>query len=144
MSLRPPSMIRSDGFIVQTGQREGVSLETIPLEIAVEDQKTPIYGFTLEQISRFDERTKLPFNALGTLAMSRNVDDANSADTQFFWLLKNNDMTPSGTNLLDGRFAVFGYTTENADALYNFKVGDVIESVKIVKGMENFESPAKE
>lgn len=39
-----------------------------------------------------------------------------------FFLLKENELTPSGANLLDGRFAVFGYVTEGADLLGSFKV----------------------
>eukprot|EP00465_Bigelowiella_longifila_P010710 CAMPEP_0185275466 /NCGR_PEP_ID=MMETSP1359-20130426/54035_1 /TAXON_ID=552665 /ORGANISM="Bigelowiella longifila, Strain CCMP242" /LENGTH=308 /DNA_ID=CAMNT_0027868819 /DNA_START=24 /DNA_END=950 /DNA_ORIENTATION=- len=129
---------RSDGFIVQTGDAKKKVAERIPLEIKVETQKLPIYEYTLESISRFDEPVTLPFNSLGTLAMSRNVDDPNSADTQVFWLLKDSDMTPSGTNVLDGRFAVFGYTTKNNDALRDLRVGDVIESVRITSGLEHF------
>eukprot|EP00466_Bigelowiella_natans_P021295 jgi/Bigna1/92923/estExt_fgenesh1_pm.C_990010 len=129
---------RSDGFIVQTGDAKKKVAEQIPLEIKVETQKLPIYEYTLESVSRFDEPVTLPFNALGTLAMSRNIDDPNSADTQIFWLLKDNDMTPSGTNVLDGRFAVFGYTTKNNDALRELRVGDKIESVRITSGLEHF------
>jgi len=128
---------RSDGFIVQSGRKDGVSMSKLPLEIMVEGDKTPTYGDTLETLFRFDEKVRLPFNAQGTLAMARNVDDANSGDTQFFWLNKENDLTPSGTNVLDGRFAVFGYTVENANVLRRLKVGDVIESVKIVEGAQN-------
>jgi hypothetical protein len=36
---------------------------------------------------------------------------------QIFWLLKESELTPSGANLLDGRFAVFGYITQNQSAL---------------------------
>ncbi|GAB5372257.1 hypothetical protein AAMO2058_001649400 [Amorphochlora amoebiformis] len=135
---------RSDGFIVQSGQSSAsTKMSKIPLEIKVEGQDVPVYGDTLENLSRFDERVILPFNSLGTLAMSRNVDDPNSADTQFFWLLKENDLTPSGTNVLDGRFSVFGYVVENAAALRDLKVGDVIESVRILDGMKNFEDPGR-
>jgi len=57
-----------------------------------------------------------------------------------FWLLKESELTPSGSNLLDGRYAVFGYVTENVDALGELKVGDIIESLKVVQGMELLEN----
>jgi hypothetical protein len=39
-----------------------------------------------------------------------------------FFLLKESELTPSGANLLDGRYAVFGYVTEGQDALGYMKV----------------------
>ena len=45
-----------------------------------------------------------------------DMSDAHSG-LQIFWLLKESELTPSGANLLDGRFAVFGYITPNQSAL---------------------------
>lgn len=42
--------------------------------------------------------------------------------TQVFFLLKESELTPSGANLLDGRYAVFGYVTQGQDALGLMKV----------------------
>ena len=42
---------------------------------------------------------------------------------QVFFLLRESELTPSGSNLLDGRFAVFGYVTEGQDFLGVMKVG---------------------
>lgn len=39
-----------------------------------------------------------------------------------FFLLKESELTPTGSNLLDGRFAVFGYITQGQDALADFRV----------------------
>eukprot|EP00983_Pelagomonas_calceolata_P119109 1160569-Pelagomonas_calceolata.AAC.12 len=39
------------------------------------------------------------------------------AALQVFFLLKESELTPTGANLLDGRFAVFGYVTEDSDAV---------------------------
>ena len=63
--------IAADGFIVQTGDPRGPAegfvdpgtgkLRTIPLEIMVEGDKSPIYGATLEVLSSqyfFVERMK--------------------------------------------------------------------------------------
>jgi len=44
---------------------------------------------------------------------------------QIFFLLKESELTPTGANLLDGRFAVFGYVTEDQDAVGYMQVGAV-------------------
>lgn len=66
----------------------------------------------------------------------------NSASSQVFWLLKESELTPSNANILDGRYAVFGYITENEDNLADVKVGDVIESIQVVSGLENLINPS--
>ncbi|RZS03970.1 hypothetical protein BHM03_00034223 [Ensete ventricosum] len=84
----------ADGFVVQTGDPEGPAegfidpstekVRTIPLEIMVIGDKTPIYGETLEpnlhylnpifqELGRYKAQTRLPFNAFGTMAMARDV-----------------------------------------------------------------------
>lgn len=106
---------RNDGFVVQSGDPAGPAigfqdpttkkLRTIPLEIMVAGDKVPMYGDTLEDVRRFKEDTVLPFNAFGTLAWARDEFDNNSASSQWFFLLKESELTPSGTNILDGRYA---------------------------------------
>lgn len=69
--------------------------------------------------------------------MARSEFEADSASTQFFWLLFESDLTPAGKNLLDGRYACFGYTTEGADLLKSVTEGDIIDSIEVIKGGEN-------
>ena len=38
--------------------------------------------------------------------------------------------------MLDGRYSCFGYTVDGADLLKDVKEGDIIESAKVVKGIE--------
>lgn len=143
---------RADGFVVQTGDPEGPAegfidpstekVRTIPLEIMVTGDKTPVYGATLEELGRYKAQTRLPFNAFGTMAMARDEFDNNSASSQVFWLLKESELTPSNANILDGRYAVFGYVTENEDYLADLKVGDVIESIQVVSGLNNLVNPS--
>ncbi|XP_047334798.1 peptidyl-prolyl cis-trans isomerase CYP38, chloroplastic [Impatiens glandulifera] len=145
---------RADGFVVQTGDPEGPAegfidpstekIRTIPLEIMVEGEKVPFYGQTLEELGLYKAQTKLPFNAFGTMAMAREEFENNSASSQIFWLLKESELTPSNSNILDGRYAVFGYITENEDYLADLKVGDVIESVEVVSGLDNLVNPSYE
>lgn len=49
-----------------------------------------------------------------------------SASSQVFFLLKESELTPSGANLLDGRYAVFGYAVQGQDSLGLMKVGVLI------------------
>ena len=111
-------------------------LRKVPLEIMVKGDKVPLYGDTLEDVRRFREDPALPFNAFGTLALAREEFDNNSASSQFFFLLKESELTPSGTNILDGRYGVFGYVVEGQELLRDVKVGDVIESIKVTKGAD--------
>ncbi|CAG7878625.1 unnamed protein product [Brassica rapa] len=143
---------RSDGFVVQTGDPEGPAegfidpstekVRTVPLEIMVEGNKTPFYGSTLEELGLYKAQVMLPFNAFGTMAMAREEFENDSGSSQVFWLLKESELTPSNSNILDGRYAVFGYVTQNEDFLADLKVGDVIESIQVVSGLDNLVNPS--
>ncbi|XP_057855303.2 peptidyl-prolyl cis-trans isomerase CYP38, chloroplastic isoform X2 [Cryptomeria japonica] len=143
---------RADGFVVQTGDPKGPAdgfvdpstekVRTIPLEIMAAGDRSPNYGATLEELGRYKARMKLPFNACGTMAMARDESQDNSASSQIFWLLKESEVTPSRSNNLDGRYSVFGYVTENRDHLADLKVGDVIESLRVVSGIDNLVNPS--
>jgi len=144
---------RSDGFVVQTGDPDvndeskngfvgaNGKTRTIPFEVRVRGDKEPIYEETMEDLGRANELPVLPFNAYGTMAMARTEFEPNSASSQVFWLLKESELTPTGSNLLDGRYSVFGYITKNEDSLGDLQVGDVIESVKVVDGLEYLQQP---
>ena len=126
-----------DGFVdPQTG-----NYRSVPLEIMVEGDKKPMYGVTLEDAGRFLEQPVLPFSAFGTLGMARPGDNPNGGSSQFFFFLFEPELTPAGLNLLDGRYSVFGYVTENKDVLDQIKVGDKIISAKVVDGLENLVEP---
>jgi len=141
---------RSDGFVVQTGdpskEKEGIpngfvpegekNVRKIPLEVSVIGDKGPIYGSTFDDDGRGGYAAKLPFNAYGALGMAREEYDADSASSQWFWLLFDSDLTPAGKNLLDGRYACFGYTIDGARLLSDVKEGDLITSAKVVKGLD--------
>lgn len=49
-----------------------------------------------------------------------------SASSQIFFLLKESELTPSGANLLDGRYAVFGYAVQGQDSLGVMKVRSLL------------------
>ena len=85
----------------------------------------------------------LPFNAFGTLSMARRESEPNSASSQFFFLLREAELTPSGTNILDGRYSTFGYVIENQELLRDLKVDDMIVSMKVVQGGDNHVNATK-
>lgn len=138
-------VLRSDGFIVQAGKpRKGDGyvddngqLRTIPLEVFPKSDKEPMYGITLEEDGRGAESTVLPFTSYGTLAVARKEFEPNSASSQFFWFLFEPDLTPAGRNLMDGNWAVMGYTTNGGSFLRELQKGDLIVSAKVIDGMQN-------
>jgi cyclophilin family peptidyl-prolyl cis-trans isomerase len=75
--------------------------------------------------------------------MARREAEPNSASSQFFFLLRESELTPSGTNILDGRYSIFGYVVENQELLRDLKVDDEIISMKIVDGAENLVNETK-
>jgi peptidylprolyl isomerase len=146
------NFIRSEAsYVLQAGDPPGkevgfIDPETneyraVPLEILVTSEKEPIYGFTLEEIGLYREQPVLPFSAYGTVAMARPESQNNGGSSQFFFFLFEPELTPAGLNLLDGRFAVFGYVTEGKEVIRKLKQGDTIISAKVVKGAENLVEP---
>lgn len=145
------AVMRSDGFIVQAGKpksadgyvddKSGV-LRTIPLEVFAKGDSAPTYGVTLEDDGRGAERTVLPFTSYGTLAMARKESEANSGSSQFFWFLFEPDLTPAGRNLMDGNWAVMGYTTGGDEYLRQMQKDDQIVSAKVVDGLDKLVRPA--
>ena len=137
---------RADGFVVQMGDNDpegtvhgyvpdGASEERkVPLEIAVKNDPELLYSSTTEDDMRGAAATVLPFQSTGTLGMAREEFDADSASTQFFWLLFESDLTPAGKNMLDGRYSCFGYTVEGADKLPAIREGDIVSSVEVLQG----------
>lgn len=141
-----------DNYVLQIGDPPGkevgfIDPETkqyraIPLEVMVQGDKTPVYGTTLEDIGRYLDQPVLPFSAFGALGMARPGDDVNGGSSQFFFFLFEPELTPAGLNLLDGRYAVFGYVTENKEVLEQLKQGDKILSAKVIAGLENLVEPS--
>ncbi|NET34912.1 MAG: peptidylprolyl isomerase [Cyanothece sp. SIO1E1] len=141
-----------DSYVLQIGDPPGPEVgfidpasgeyRAIPLEILVQGEAEPVYEFTLEEIGLYSEQPKLPFSAYGALAMARPGDDPNGASSQFFFFLFDRELTPPGFNLLDGRYAIFGYVTEGKDVLGQLKAGDKIDAVEVVKGIENLVEPS--
>lgn len=140
-----------ESYVLQVGDPPGPEVgfvnpktkkyRAIPLELLVKGDTTPIYGITLEDAGRFREQPVLPFSAYGAMALARPGDDPNGGSSQFFFFLFEPELTPAGANLLDGRYAIFGYVTEGREVLGELKAGDKIESAKVIQGLENLQPP---
>ncbi len=127
----------ADGYIdPETGKKR-----TIPLEIRVQGEAKPYYGDTLVNLGLWDQAPALPFSAAGTVAMARYPDDPNSASSQFFIFIAEPDLTPAGLNLMDGRFAAFGYITDGLEVMYDIKPEDRILSARVISGEHNLILP---
>lgn len=141
-----------DNYVLQIGDPPGKEVgfidpktkqyRAIPLEVMVQGDKKPVYGSTLEDLGRYLDQPVLPFSSFGALGMARPGDDVNGGSSQFFFFLFEPELTPAGLNLLDGRYAVFGYVTENKEVLDKLKQGDKILSAKVIQGLENLVEPA--
>jgi peptidylprolyl isomerase len=129
----------ADGFVDPSTKK----YRAVPLEIMVKGDKKPTYGITLEDAGRYMEQPVLPFSAFGTLGMARPGNDPNGGSSQFFFFLFEPELTPAGLNLLDGRYAVFGYVTKDKDVLDKITVGDKIISAKVIDGLDNLVEPQK-
>ncbi len=146
-----PFIRSEESYVLQTGDPEGKEVgfidpatgkyRNVPLEVLVRDEKEPIYGITLEDAGRYRDEPVLPFSAFGTVAMARNEAEPDSGSSQFFFFLFEPELTPAGLNLLDGRYAVFGYMIEGKEVLEKLKQGDKIVSAKVIKGKENLVRP---
>ena len=62
-------------------------------------------------------------------------------DEPNFGMLQESELTPTGANLLDGRYAVFGYVVDGADLLQECQAGDLIEYIKVTDGGQYLQQP---
>jgi len=146
-----PFIRAEDSYVLQVGDPPGKDngfidpatgkYRSVPLEILAEGDPAPTYGITLEDAGRYKDQPVLPFSSYGAVALARPNEDANGGSSQFFFFLFEAELTPAGRNLLDGRYAVFGYTVEGKDVLDKLKAGDRIESAKVIEGAENLVQP---
>ncbi|MCU0533780.1 MAG: peptidylprolyl isomerase [Hydrococcus sp. Prado102] len=140
-----------DNFVVQTGDPPGdeagfidpktKQYRAIPLEILMKEEELPTYGITLEDAGIYLPDLALPFNAYGAVALARPSMDANGGSSQFFFFKFDNELTPPGFNLMDGRYSVFGYVVDGKEVLDKLTDKDKIISAKVVAGLDNLVQP---
>ena len=140
-----------DSYVLQVGDPPGKEVgfidpktkkyRSIPLEVLAKGDPKPTYGITLEDAGRYNDEPVLPFASFGTLAMARPETEPDGASSQFFFFLFEPELTPAGRNLLDGRYAVFGYVVEGQDVLDKMTADDSVISAKVTQGLENLIKP---
>jgi peptidylprolyl isomerase len=141
-----------ESYVLQVGDPPGDEVgfidpqtkkyRAVPLEVLVQGDEAPTYGITLEDAGRYRDLPVLPFSSYGAMAMARPGEDPNGGSSQFFFFLFEPELTPAGRNLLDGRYAVFGYVTSGREVLEQLRAGDKILAAKVVQGAENLVPPA--
>jgi cyclophilin family peptidyl-prolyl cis-trans isomerase len=98
----------------------------VPLEIKPEGAAQILYSKTLE-----GAKPKLK-NTRGAVAMAHS-SDLDSASSQFYIAL-------GDLEVLDGSYAVFGYVTRGMNVVDQIQQGDLIESAKVISGLENLQT----
>ena len=140
-----------ESYVVQAGDPPGEAVgfvdpqtqkyRAVPLEVLIKGDAAPVYGQTFEELGRYLAQPVLPFSSYGAIALARPNEDANGGSSQFFFFLFEPELTVAGANLLDGRYAIFGFVTEGQEVLRLLKAGDKIESAQVISGIENLVEP---
>jgi peptidylprolyl isomerase len=136
-----------DFYVLQTGDPAGpptgfvdpISKQerTVPLEIMVPGQDAPFYNQTFEDLGMFKAEPALPFASKGTLGWAHSDEALGDGSSQFFLFLFEPELTPAGLNLIDGRYAAFGYVVDGLDVLEELTADDGIVRATVVEGADN-------
>ena len=136
-----------DFYVLQTGDPKGpesgyIDPKTkterkVPLEIRVPGETSPFYNQTFEDLGRFKATPVLPFATLGTLGWAHSDEVLDDGSSQFFLFLFEPELTPAGLNLIDGRYAAFGYVVDGFDVLEELTADDGIVKAKVIEGASN-------
>jgi peptidylprolyl isomerase len=63
----------------------------------------------------------------------------NDGSSQFFLFLFEPELTPAGLNLIDGRYAAFGYVVDGFDVLEELTADDGIVKARVLAGGNNLQ-----
>jgi len=139
-----------DFYVLQTGDPAGAAkgfvdpktkLERqVPLEIRVPGQEAPFYNQTFEDLGLFKATPVLPFATKGTLGWAHSDEALDDGSSQFFLFLFEAELTPAGLNLIDGRYAAFGYVVDGFDVLQELTADDGIVKARVIDGAENLQA----
>ena len=139
-----------DFYVLQTGDPEGLAdgfidpvskkERQVPLEIRIPSEPIPYYNQTFEDLGLFKAEPVLPFNAKGTLGWAHSDEALDDGSSQFFLFLSEPELTPAGLNLIDGRYAAFGYVVDGLEVLNELSADDKIVSAKVIEGADNLKA----
>jgi len=123
----------------QTGYVDGATKQErqVPLEIMVPGQEAPFYNQTFEDLGLFKAEPVLPFASKGTLGWAHSDKALDDGSSQFFLFLFEPELTPAGLNLIDGRYAAFGYVVDGLDVLEELTADDGIVKATVIEGADN-------
>ncbi len=125
----------AEGFIDPVSKKE----RQVPLEIRIPSEPVPYYNETFEDLGLFKAEPVLPFNAKGTLGWAHSDEALDDGSSQFFLFLSEPELTPAGLNLIDGRYAAFGYVVEGLEVLDELTADDKIVSARVIEGADNLQ-----
>jgi peptidylprolyl isomerase len=138
-----------DFYVLQTGDPPGPAEgfldpatkteRRVPLEIRIPGEPVPFYNQTFEDLGLFKAEPVLPFNAKGTLGWAHSDNALDDGSSQFFLFLSEPELTPAGLNLIDGRYAAFGYVVDGLEVLDELSADDKIISAKVIEGADNLQ-----
>ena len=144
-----PFIRAEDFYVLQTGDPAGpeegfIDPKTraerkVPLEIKVPGQEEPFYNQTFEDLGLFKAAPELPFSTKGTLGWAHSDEVLDDGSSQFFLFLFEPELTPAGLNLIDGRYAAFGYVVDGFDVLEELTADDGIVKATVVSGAEHLQ-----
>jgi peptidylprolyl isomerase len=123
----------ADGFIDPASQTQ----RRVPLEIRVPGEAEPFYNQTFEDLGLFKATAVLPFATKGTLGWAHSDQALDDGSSQFFLFLFEAELTPAGLNLIDGRYAAFGYVVDGFEVLEELTAEDGIVKATVLEGGEN-------
>jgi len=143
-----PFIRAEDFYVLQTGDPDGdadgfVDPKTgrqrqVPLEIRVPGESAPFYNQTFEDLGLYKATPALPFATKGTLGWAHSDQALDDGSSQFFLFLFEPELTPAGLNLIDGRYAAFGYVVDGVDVLEELTAEDRVEQIRLLDGEEAF------
>jgi peptidylprolyl isomerase len=136
-----------DFYVLQTGDPKGPATgftdpatkteRKVPLEIRVPGEEAPFYNRTFEDLGLFKAEPVLPFSSKGTLGWAHSDEELDDGSSQFFLFLFEPELTPAGLNLIDGRYAAFGYVVDGIDVLEELTADEGIVEARVVEGADN-------
>ncbi len=142
-----PFIRAEDFYVLQTGDPKGPEQgyvdprtgeqRSVPLEIRVPGESAPFYNQTFEDLGRYKATPMLPFATFGTLGWAHSDERLDDGSSQFFFFLYEPELTPAGLNLVDGRYAAFGYVVDGFDVLGELGVDDAIVKATVIDGADN-------
>lgn len=144
-----PFIRAEDFYVLQSGDPKGPEQgyvdpktgqqRSVPLEIRVPEEEAPFYNQTFEDLGRYKATAVLPFATLGTLGWAHSDERLDDGSSQFFFFLYEAELTPAGLNLVDGRYAAFGYVVDGFEVLQELGVDDAIVKAQVIDGAGNLQ-----